>query len=233
MAGARQLPSSNDTDGGRTEMGGEMTQGPGGAWGAAGIVPMFKKKRPYSDATTATETAPSERGFQKISGRKLESVLTSGGDGYGGAGPAGVIPHDRNMSGSSFYRDSQGTYGGPAASSLALGPASNRRSGTPSSNYGPPGSPHPDLSDKGLSASPGEGEGGLSSSPPAVVTMHPGPARQAALHAGFGGHGRPGYTPPGLSPVPPHLRQDGIGRSHASQDGSRDSRGSRFAEDFT
>ncbi|PKX92207.1 uncharacterized protein P174DRAFT_433594 [Aspergillus novofumigatus IBT 16806] len=37
-----------------------------------------------SDDSTLTSTTTSERGFQKISGRKIPSVLQSGGDGYGG-----------------------------------------------------------------------------------------------------------------------------------------------------
>ena len=39
-----------------------------------------------SGRPVAQLTSTPERGFQKISGRKLESVLTSGGDGYGGPG---------------------------------------------------------------------------------------------------------------------------------------------------
>jgi len=60
---------------------------------------------------TISSTAGSERGFYRVSGRKLPSVLQSGGDGYGG----GI---DTNtLSGSSFYRDSQGFYGGPGSPS--------------------------------------------------------------------------------------------------------------------
>ncbi|KAK2628518.1 hypothetical protein QTJ16_001621 [Diplocarpon rosae] len=50
--------------------------------------------------------AGSERGFYRVSGRKLPSVLQSGGDGYGGGTMGG-----NTMSGSSFYRDSQSFYG--------------------------------------------------------------------------------------------------------------------------
>lgn len=55
---------------------------------------------------TISSTAGSERGFYRVSGRKLPSVLQSGGDGYGG----GIGTN--TLSGSSFYRDSQGFYGG-------------------------------------------------------------------------------------------------------------------------
>jgi hypothetical protein len=78
---------------------------------------------------TISSTAESERGFYRVSGRKLPSVLQSGGDGYGGG--IGL----NTLSGSSFYRDSQGFYGGagsPTSPSHPLGAMSfNRDSGVP------------------------------------------------------------------------------------------------------
>jgi hypothetical protein len=78
---------------------------------------------------TISSTAGSERGFYRVSGRKLPSVLQSGGDGYGG----GIGTN--TMSGSSFYRDSQGFYGGagsPTSPSHPPGAMSfNRDSGVP------------------------------------------------------------------------------------------------------
>ncbi|KAL3426939.1 hypothetical protein PVAG01_00448 [Phlyctema vagabunda] len=56
---------------------------------------------------TLSSTAGSERGFYRVSGRKLPSVLQHGGDGYGDSGQ-----RENTMSGQSFYRDSQGFYGG-------------------------------------------------------------------------------------------------------------------------
>ncbi len=78
---------------------------------------------------TISSTADSERGFYRVSGRKLPSVLHTGGDGYGG----GI---DRNtLSGSSFYRDSQGFYGGPGSPSSPSHPPAGtsiqRDSGVP------------------------------------------------------------------------------------------------------
>ncbi|KAK3293203.1 uncharacterized protein B0H64DRAFT_326666 [Chaetomium fimeti] len=46
------------------------------------------------------EPATQEKGFYRVSGKKLVSVLESGGDGY-------TDPHDSVGSGSSYYRDSQ------------------------------------------------------------------------------------------------------------------------------
>ena len=103
-----------------------MAQNSAAPWGAAALAPLIRRIRPYSTATAATtDTGPSERGFQKVSGRKIESVLVSGGDGYGGRGPGAG-----NLSGQSFYRDSYGTYGGGESknSSMIVGPASPRKS---------------------------------------------------------------------------------------------------------
>lgn len=74
---------------------------------------------------TISSTAGSERGFYRVSGRKLPSVLQSGGDGYGG----GVDDIKTNtLSGTSFYRDSQGFYGGPGS---PVFPPIQRDSGVP------------------------------------------------------------------------------------------------------
>lgn len=62
-------------------------------------------------------TLGQERGFQKISGRKLPSAFSEGMT-------SDSVPFDRaTLSGSSFYRDSQGFYGGPgvAATETAAG----------------------------------------------------------------------------------------------------------------
>ncbi|KAI9736794.1 MAG: hypothetical protein M1834_000998 [Cirrosporium novae-zelandiae] len=52
---------------------------------AAALIPEFLKRGRSSMNTASTsETEPSERGFQKISGRKLPSIFTPGDDGSGG-----------------------------------------------------------------------------------------------------------------------------------------------------
>jgi hypothetical protein len=91
-------------------------------------------KRSSHRSEQSVSTAPSERGFYRVSGRKLPSVLQSGGDGYGGE-----VPDANTLSGSSFYRDSTGFYsgGGPShapGSPLASNPAGpfvDRDSGVP------------------------------------------------------------------------------------------------------
>jgi len=85
----------------------------------------------YSQKTerTVSSTAGSERGFYRVSGRKLPSVLQSGGDGYGGG--LGHL-NENTLSGSSFYRDSQGFYGGPGSPSFPpVDMSTQRDSGIP------------------------------------------------------------------------------------------------------
>ncbi len=179
-----------------------------------GLVPFFRKLRPRSGQTTATiDTASTERGFQNLGGRKIESVLVSGGDGYGGPGRGSV----GNVSSSSFYRDSQGTYGGPGSlpSSMFVGPGSPPMS--------PPMSP--------LKSHPVSGEFGAYPDARAlekeVAVMRPGPNRVPMRSPGFS---RTSSTAPAPNVIPPPMiRPDTIGRSHPSLDGSR---GSKFAENI-
>ncbi|KAL2068198.1 hypothetical protein VTL71DRAFT_16296 [Oculimacula yallundae] len=88
-----------------------------------------------ADRTTISSTAGSERGFYRVSGRKLPSVLQSGGDGYGGG-----VMESNTLSGSSFYRDSQGFYGG-VGSPTSPGLAVARDSGVPIMREGPARTP--------------------------------------------------------------------------------------------
>ncbi|MCJ1475024.1 hypothetical protein MMC13_003684 [Lambiella insularis] len=198
-----------------------------------GIAPFMRRLRPNSDATVGTTTtASTERGFQNLGGRKIESVLLSGGDGYGGPRPGDT--RSGNLSTTSFYRDSQGvTYGGPGSlpSSMYVGPGSPPASpgiltpGVPSSTYVGPGST------PGTTAAP-------TSSAPAffdtrasdkeVAVMRSGPARTPVTSDGFSSYPTPPPRAPGRNPMPPLIfRQDPLGRSHP--DGSK---GSKFAEDI-
>ncbi|RFU33893.1 hypothetical protein B7463_g2429, partial [Scytalidium lignicola] len=73
-------------------------------------MPLYKRFSQKSDTNrTVSSAGTSERGFYKVSGRKLPSVLQSGGDGYG----QDNIQEDGSLRESSFYRDSKGFYGGP------------------------------------------------------------------------------------------------------------------------
>lgn len=64
-----------------------------------------------------------ERGFQKISGRKLPSAFSEGMT-------SDSVPFDRaTLSGSSFYRDSQGFYGGPGVAATATAAGRSHHAG--------------------------------------------------------------------------------------------------------
>ncbi|KAL8759677.1 MAG: hypothetical protein Q9199_000638 [Rusavskia elegans] len=242
------IPQSASTGPGATS--GTMTERSSAAVPLASAA-FFRRLRPGSGATaTTTETTPSERGFQNLGGRKLESVLSSRGDGYGdvpfgaagtsaapgpssargqpppslpivtdapGAAPGHSSPE--SLSGSSFYRDSQGFYGGPGqgqpgpepasnSSSMFVGPASPPQSPT----HAPPGMP--------------QGQEG-------IAVMRPGPARTPITTQGglspMRGPPTRGTPPPQIPGTIQERPRDGLGRSHPSMDGSR---GSRFAENI-
>lgn len=226
---------------------------------------FFRSLRPTSSQTATTvETAPSERGFQKISGRKLTSVLASGGDGWGEppaagptagptgptAGPTGPIaglgmaagvakgpnPFDdpppgqrpsppHSLSGSSFYHDSHGFYGGVVPEEQTEGSSSPGSSSSPT--YFAP-----------LGAAAGRSHAPLGHGSPSrraeAAQMRPGPARTPVINQPGFGSIRGGAPPRPVRATPPpaglHPVRDGVGRSHPSQDGSR---GSRFREDTT
>lgn len=68
-------------------------------------------------------TLGQERGFQKISGRKLPSAFSEGMT-------SDSVPFDRaTLSGSSFYHDSQGFYGGPGVAATATAAGRSHHAG--------------------------------------------------------------------------------------------------------
>ncbi|KAL8804910.1 MAG: hypothetical protein Q9200_005637 [Gallowayella weberi] len=213
---------------------------------------FFRRLRPGSGATASTtETAPSERGFQNLGGRKLESILSSRGDGYGDlpfgaaststapgassargqpppsipivtAAPSAAPGHSspESLSGSSFYRDSQGFYGGPGQGQPEPEPTSNSSSMV----VGPASPPQ----------SPRHAASGSSQRHEGVAVMRPGPARtpvttQGGLSPMRGPPTRGTPPPPQIPGTILERPRDGLGRSHPSMDGSR---GSRFAENI-
>ncbi|KAK4155939.1 hypothetical protein C8A00DRAFT_13050 [Chaetomidium leptoderma] len=76
------------------------------------------------------EPATQEKGFHRVSGKKLISVLESGGDGYSD-------PHDSIGSDSSFYRDSQAFLSSSGQPPLQLGSPMRPVSGVPIFRDGP------------------------------------------------------------------------------------------------
>ncbi|KAL2019998.1 hypothetical protein VTK56DRAFT_8998 [Thermocarpiscus australiensis] len=150
----------------------------------AALAKLTGGKRAIS--TPPTEPPTQEKGFYRVSGRKLISVLESGGDGFSD-------PHDSVGSGASFYRDTQMFIDGSGRPPLQLGSPMRPESGVPVFRDGPQRTP---VHEQG----PPAGSPGNRSSSFPTTTL----------------------------PVP-----DALGRSFASRDGSRASRGSgsRFTED--
>ncbi|KAH9843328.1 hypothetical protein Tdes44962_MAKER07522 [Teratosphaeria destructans] len=118
----------------------DFSRGPGMAE-RAGMMPAALAAVPalfrhHDRSAPSTESEPSERGFTRVSGRKLPSNFSPGMTGP----PPPDMPlsrPDRNLSGTSFYRDSGGFYGGesfppedPApigAGAMTLSPGPQRR----------------------------------------------------------------------------------------------------------
>jgi len=93
----------------------------------AALASLTGYKRPSQNAETNRDVSPAatgERGFYRVSGRKLPSVLRTGGDGYGDDG--------NTLIAASFFRDSQASYGGTSSPPSSPGhPSRKRDSGIP------------------------------------------------------------------------------------------------------
>lgn len=219
---------------------------------ASAILSSTRRWRPQSPNTMTTavtdnSTAPdSERGFQRLAGRKIPPVIGTSSDQYGGnygafekdladgrlarAGLSsskveGTRKERRDLSESSFYRDNQGFYGGkgeplPSSPTLVSSMGYTRGSAIDLANTD--------------SIGEDSREGALEE----YAVMRPSPARtpmtaspsnsSLRLPIQQGPVMEPGAPP--IPALPAHLtgrQEDSVGRSLASQDGSR---GSRFTE---
>lgn len=123
-------------DGESTSQGKGPTRGRGGGLGEAATmahrsalfaVPAalakLTGKRAIDGPATAAPTQ--EKGFYRVSGKKLRSVLESGGDGF-----SDPDPHD-SISGTSYYRDSQAFLDSSNLPPLKLGSPMRPTSGVP------------------------------------------------------------------------------------------------------
>lgn len=108
------MPPGHDADTGDS-MGGGSSRNPGmaeraGLMPLAGAVPGFFR---HINRSSEQPSEPSERGFTRVSGRKLPSAFSEGMSNHNPqAMPLNYTDHDRNLSSTSFYRDSAGFYGG-------------------------------------------------------------------------------------------------------------------------
>ncbi|RVX70558.1 hypothetical protein B0A52_05209 [Exophiala mesophila] len=239
---------------------------------AAAVAQNFKRLRPHSTHTFTTSgtgtTDPhardSERGFQRIAGRKIAPVLgVDGGDPYGGN--YGAFEKDtggdlndplqggeRGLSGASFYRDSQGFYGGNGTHSPTFPPsptietAGTSTGGTPtargaSSEKGFTGAYTP------VNMNASQMSLGSPSRPDGYAFIRPSPARTpVTLSPAASSIRLPIQQTPVMDEQAPPLpmglsihgiTRDEVGRSLASQDGSRISKssgrsGGRFVENM-
>lgn len=176
---------------------------------AAGLAPIFKKRWRHSDQTTITgstaDTVTSERGFQKISGRKIPSVLQSGGDGYGSGmedsshgATAFSISHPSSPSGQSRSPSYQSPPTGPFGAPLDVNYTREHIESDRIAAVRRPSAASPHLASSFPIAGPHQADSS----------------------------GAVGQQAVGLSSIHPR-RPDALGRSHPSFDGSR---GSRFTE---
>ncbi|KAJ5541476.1 hypothetical protein N7494_006552 [Penicillium frequentans] len=187
----------------------EMAERPSSVFTTSYLAPAFMKRWRQSTMTTRTDSTvdsnSSERGFQKISGRKIPPVLTHGGDGFGGGldGDSPTIPDC--LIGLSLPSASAGPSGGNLSSPGGHGPPPASPYGSPlDTNYTREADevPPPDRPKIQLPVSNSVNFGS-----PKMVTSSP--------------H----LIPQPQSAVP--QQPDSVGRSHPSFDGSR---GSRFTE---
>lgn len=168
---------------------------------ASYFAPAFVKRWRASTMTTATESTvsssgTSERGFQKLSGRKIPPVLTHGGDGFGGGldGDSPTLPGFSPISPSGGPLSSPSTYGPPLASPFGMPLETNLREADEHITPVRPSPVHLPVSSSVNFGSP--------------TTVNP--SHNLA-------------QPQSVMPIIP-MRPDGLGRSLPSHDGSRSSR---------
>ncbi|OIW29906.1 hypothetical protein CONLIGDRAFT_350661 [Coniochaeta ligniaria NRRL 30616] len=116
--------------------------GPGGVRGSWAIPAALASLTGYKRASQATIEGPetSEKGFYRVSGRKLTSVLQSGGDGYGE--PSSSDIRASTISGASFYRpDSIAMFSDAKSAPLQLGSPMRPESGIMIMRSGPARTP--------------------------------------------------------------------------------------------
>ena len=201
--GTQTLPSSDMGAAGSREM--YESERPSSMFPASYLAPAFMKRWRQSTMTTRTDSTidsgSSERGFQKISGRKIPPVLTHGGDGFGGGleGDSPTIPD---------------CLIGLSPASAGQGPLS-----PPTNRPPPPTSPFGSPLDANYTREADE----ISPARPPKVQL------PVSSSVNFGSPTAVNPTYPLAQPQSaiPVNRTDAVGRSHPSHDGSR---GSRFTE---
>ncbi|KAF3040995.1 hypothetical protein E8E11_002510 [Didymella keratinophila] len=109
QGGALQLTDSHPTDNEQQSMRQVQVQAPPRPARASLVPSAFLNRFSGLSKSTAETSSPTERSFQRVSGRKLPSAFSEGmtSDQFARSG------HMSGMTESSFYTDDHGTYGGP------------------------------------------------------------------------------------------------------------------------
>ncbi|KAK7183265.1 hypothetical protein PSPO01_10812 [Paraphaeosphaeria sporulosa] len=199
--GALQLTGDDQTD---REISQPMTQN---AARTSFVPPSFLNRFSGASRSTVDTASTGEKSFQRISGRKLPSAFSEGMTSEQFASGRG----ESTMSGSSFYHDDKGWYGGPGVISKDFGESSFAKEIGDTSNTGAMGT---------------------------AARVRPSPAQTPVIHHAaddvpvWGAPPRNGgdtLSPP-MTPNPDFPPRGSLGRSHPSRDGSTISRSSRFTE---
>ncbi|KAH8888670.1 hypothetical protein GQ53DRAFT_767269 [Thozetella sp. PMI_491] len=122
----RALPPATGGGGGGDSAGSAMAERSGPFMIPAALATLTGHKR--ASRGGASGSSSGEKGFYRVSGKKLMPVIQSGGDGYSD-------PHDSLQTDVSFYRDSHSYFGGNGA--LQLGSPMRPESGIPVMRSGP------------------------------------------------------------------------------------------------
>lgn len=159
------------------------------------IAPSFLNRFSGASRLTSETASTGEKSFQRVSGRKLPSAWSEGLTSEQFARGEGTL------SGSSFYKDEKGIYGGPGVVPKDFAFA------------------------KEVGDSSGTGARGTQE------MVRPSPARTPVLHHrddapvfGASRNGGGSTLSPPLTPNPDYPPRGTLGRSHPSHDGSRSSR---------
>jgi hypothetical protein len=163
------------------------------------VAPSFLNRFSGASRATTSTASTGERGFHRVSGRKLPSAFSEGMTSEQFARGESVL------SGSSFYKDEKGFYGGPGV--IPKDFAFAKETEDPVSHSGIVGTKE---------------------------RVMPSPARTPTIHHpdedddlppfGTNRNGGGSTLSPPLTPNPDYHPRGTLGRSHPSQDGSRSSR---------
>ncbi|KAF2686112.1 hypothetical protein K458DRAFT_208595 [Lentithecium fluviatile CBS 122367] len=162
------------------------------------IPPSFLNRFSGASRSTAESSGTGERSFQRVSGRKLPSAFSEGMTSEQFDRPQGTL------SGSSFYQDDKGFYGG---------------AGVMSKDFGK------EIGDTSNTGAVGREERVMPSPARTPVIHHPDDAPPWGTSRNGGGSTlSPPHTPSNPFVDPIHIPRGTLGRSHPSHDGSRSSR---------